>query len=114
MTLDEYSNLNELLDHITPACDRLLARSLQKATKMGMPPNILFKWLVVQGYLNGVVDLSTAEHEEQNDLDARAYGEKLKLLLIPLRIELEAKKRKVQEQIAKAPSSRLRHRNNGS
>ena len=103
--------LMDFLSHIEKVCEQILVRGFDTARRDGMPPSVLMKFLVLQGYLNGAVDTSVAEHEKSSDIDRYAYGEKLKLLLIPVRIELEAKIRYFQEQATKKEGSSSRHRN---
>lgn len=91
----------DLTDHINTKCkelSKIIHDVIRHASRHSLQEVVML--CVQQGYLNGCFDTSLAETETKN-----AYLTKLRLLLHPVRILLEANVRQIEDQNSKKPDS---------
>ena len=106
------ASADEFVAHITTFCKLLTAdiRNMAASQHQKIPLVDLICTSVTQGYLNGCLDTLNSEDADCKD----EYVVKLRSLLLPVRIELEAMLRNKQREAGKKEDRRSGHGNDGT
>lgn len=91
--------VNEFMEHIS-SISQTIAKftAITHIEQTGRTPDIDsitgFVFAALQGYMNGCLDMLNSEDKDQSD----EYIIKLRKLILPVRIELEAKIRRIKSK----------------